>query len=282
MRRLIACFLCFGALLFSFGCHRDKEVAPRWELICLDVGQGHCTLLRTSEGDVLVDAGSETSQVDLCQRLKSLGVTRLKLMILTHPDEDHIGGADGILEQFEVDEICTNGATAETDSYARLIETAERKSVPIRAIRAMEGFSMDGAYVSVLWSPEQGDVSSNDESLALLIRCNNFGALIMGDVSMNVERELIERYGDTHLRSDVLIVGHHGSNTSTCDELLETACPQYAVISCGAGNAYGHPDGRALARIEKHGAEILRTDLEGDLRFAIYENEYMLFKKGDK
>ena len=83
------------------------------------------------------------------------------------------------------------------------------------------------------------------------------------------------------MQTDVLIVGHHGANTSTSEELLETAQPQYAVISCGAGNVYGHPDGRTLARLEKSEAEILRTDLEGDLRFAIYENEYKLSQKGE-
>lgn len=281
MRRLIVCFLCVGMLLCAFGCRRAADESPKWELICLDVGQGHCTLLRTPDGDVLVDAGPESAQNDLRHRLKSLGVTELKLMILTHPDEDHIGGADGILENFAVGEICTNGATGETDSYGRLVETARRMNVPMRAIHTAEGFTVGGAHISVLWSPMSEEISTNDASMVLLIRCNDFGALLMGDVSMDVEQVLIDEYGEAHLQTDVLIVGHHGANTSTSEELLETAQPQYAVISCGAGNVYGHPDGRTLARLEKSEAEILRTDLEGDLRFAIYENEYKLSQKGE-
>ena len=281
MRRLIVCFLCVGILLCALGCSRAADAPLKWELICLDVGQGHCALLRTPDGDVLVDAGPENAQNDLRHRLKSLGVERLKLMILTHPDEDHIGGADGILEQFDVDEICTNGTVAETDSYERLMGTVRRKNVPMRAIRATEGFTIGGAHISVLWSPAEEEISTNDASMVLLIRCDEFGALLMGDVSMDVEQTLIEEYGAAHLQADVLIVGHHGANTSTSEALLETVRPQYAVISCGAGNLYGHPDGRALARLEKSDAEILRTDLQGDLRFAIYENEYKLSKKGE-
>ena len=282
MRRLIVCFVCIGLLLCFPGCDRAADEPPRWELICLDVGQGHCTLLRTPDGDVLVDAGPESAQNDLCQRLKSIGVTALKLMILTHPDEDHIGGADAILESFAVGEICTNGEVSETDSYERLLETAGKMNVPMRAIRSAEGFSVGGAHISVLWSSASEEFFDNDAGIVLLIRCNEFGALLMGDVSERVETLLIECYGAAHLQTDVLMVGHHGSSTSTSRALLDISRPQYAVISCGAANVYGHPDGRTLSRLEEFGAEILRTDLEGDICFEIYENEFNVAKKGDE
>ena len=281
MRRLIACFVCVGALLFSFGCHRGKGSEPLWELICIDVGQGHCTLLRTPDGDVLVDAGSEISQGDLCQRLKSYGVQRLKLMILTHSDEDHIGGADGILEHFEVEEIRWNGIATENDSFARLIDAVKKKNVPMDVFLANDGRSVGGAHIGVLSLPIEKKASANDCGLVLLIRCGAFGALIMGDASSDVEADLIKRYGAAHLQTDVLLVGHHGASTSTSSGLIEMADPQYAVISCGAGNPYGHPDGRTLARLEAAEVEILRTDLDGDVRFAIYENEFHVSSKGD-
>ena len=93
---------------------------------------------------------------------------------------------------------------------------------------------------------------------------------------------MLENFGAAHFRVDALLVGHHGANTSTSEALLAATQPKYAVISCGAGNPYGHPDGRTLARIEKAGAEILRTDLDGDVRFVIYENEFFVSREGDE
>jgi len=108
------CILAACLLFLLVGCNRSSK-SPILEMICLDVGQGSSTLVRTAEGDILVDAGSEDSQDELCRKLRALGVERLSLLILTHPDEDHIGGADGVLEHFETDVIWTNGAIAEND-----------------------------------------------------------------------------------------------------------------------------------------------------------------------
>ena len=90
---------------------------------------------------------------------------------------------------------------------------------------------------------------------------------------------MMESYGAAHLAADVLCVGHHGSNDSACSEFLDAVQPSYAVISCGAGNSYGHPDRRTLARLESVGAEILRTDLKGDICFSVFENEFYLSDK---
>jgi competence protein ComEC len=101
----------------------------------------------------------------------------------------------------------------------------------------------------------------------------------MGDVGMKRERAILETYGGAHLDVDVLCAAHHGSNTSSDTSFLDAATPQYVVISCGAGNADGHPDGRALARLQGTGAEICRTDLEGDISFSVFENTYTYSKK---
>ena len=96
----------------------------------------------------------------------------------------------------------------------------------------------------------------------------------MGDVGEITENALVEAYGAAHLDVDVLLVGHHGADTSTGRRLLEATSPAYAVISCGAGNSYGHPDGRVLARLQNAGAEVLRTDLEGDVCFSVFGDRF--------
>ncbi len=280
MKRIFSGILFVCILLVSYGCRPSAEAEPLLEMICLDVGQGSATLLRTPQGDILVDAGTEAGQRDLCLRLDALGVEKLSLLILTHPDEDHIGGADGILEQFETERVWVNGRVAENDSYRRFSDTLMELNVPVETVEASGGAVFGELYITVL-SPlsDSGADPENDESLVLLLQCASFSALMMGDASDKVEMKLLESYGSAHLAADVLLVGHHGSNDSTCSEFLETVQPEYAVISCGAGNSYGHPDGRTLARLESVGAEILRTDLQGDLCFSVFEDEFFVSDK---
>lgn len=265
-RRLAAVLLAVCLLVsLSSGCLTDRS-AP--ELIVLDVGEGSAALIRTAAGDVLIDAGPESEQERLVAHLRGLGVERLELLILSHPDEDHIGGADGILCALSVGEILTNGETAENDSYAALLRAAAE--VPIRAVSAGERLTLGDAVLTVL-SPTSEEPSSteNENSLVLLVEVAGVRILLMGDAGNETERRLLA--DPERLRSDVLVVGHHGANGSSSAELLAAVAPRTAVISCGAGNSYGHPDGRLLARLAAVGAEIRRTDTEGDIRIALTE-----------
>ena len=276
MRRLVSCFLAVLMFLCLFGCEKDKKPDLQPEIFTFDVGQGSSTLIRTRDGDILVDAGSDLSQPSLCRRLRALGVDRLEFLILTHPDGDHIGGADGILEQFDVLSVWTNGAVDENDSYKRLTESLQKSGLTPTVAKAGDGFALGGLHVTVLAPLSETVTDDNEGSLVLLLRCDHFGGLIMGDVSEQTEQAMIEEYGITHLDIDVLWVGHHGSGNASSTAFLETISPQYAIISCGAGNTYGHPDGRTLARLESAGAEVLRTDLLGEIRMEIYENKICL------
>lgn len=280
MKRFLSGILLVCFLWSSYGCRPSAEAGPLLEMICLDVGQGSATLLRTPEGDILVDAGTEAGQRELCLRLDSLGVEKLSLLILTHSDEDHIGGADGILENFDTAQVWVNGVAGDNDSYRRFSDTVVRKNVPVETVEASDGTVFGGLYITVLSPFSDGEAGDgNVGSLVLLLKCASFSALIMGDAPDTVEKKLLEVYGAAHLSADVLCVGHHGSNDSACPEFLNAVQPSYAVISCGAGNSYGHPDGRTLARLEDAGAEILRTDLSGDIRFSVFENEFYLSDK---
>ena len=264
--------LALCALLLLGGCQKPKD-SPTLEMICLDVGQGSATLLRTGEGDVLIDAGCESRQDELCRKLRALGVERLALLILTHPDEDHIGGADVILDNFEIDAVWTNGASAENDSYERFVQAIAEAEIALKTVRAGDGITIGEMHLSVLSPRSELSGEENEDSLVLLLRCKSFGALLMGDVGEASEEAILEAYG-AHLDVDVLCVGHHGANTSTGRAFLEAASPEYAVISCGAGNSYGHPDGRMLARLQDAEVEVCRTDLEGDIAFSVFENVF--------
>lgn len=253
------------AILLS-ACGHPAAPQAELEIICLDVGQGNSTLLRTVEGDVLIDAGPESSQEQLCRRLSALGVESVALLVFTHPDEDHIGGGDGVLRQFPVDEVWVNGTEAENESFFRLKDELLRTNIAGRIVAAGD-FAMFGrTAVTVLSPPPEGAVDGNEGSLVLSVRCGDFSMLLMGDTGKSTEEWLLQAYGPSQLRADVLHVGHHGSDSAGHLEFLQAAAPKAAVISCEAGNSYGHPDGRTLARLENAGAEIYRTDLLGEIQ----------------
>lgn len=254
-----------AAVLLLCACSPSTEPESLLEIVCFDVGQGDSTLLRTREGDILIDAGPEDAQDTLCHKLHSLGVESLALLILTHPDEDHVGGGDGVLREFPTDEVWVNGAEEESESYSRLTNAMRLAELTPRTVGAGDYGSFGDTVITVL-APRSGSASSGNEgSLVLLVRCGDFSMLLMGDAEGSTEKWLLQNYDPPQLQSDVLHVGHHGSNTSGTADFLEVVQAEYAVISCGAGNLYGHPDGRALTRLEAAGTEILRTDLLGDI-----------------
>ncbi|MBR3893698.1 MAG: MBL fold metallo-hydrolase [Clostridia bacterium] len=261
-----------GVLLLCLFCltscaNHDESGSPRLEIRFLDVGQGDCALLRTSEGDILIDAGTEESQELLCLRLAQLGVEELLLAVFSHNDEDHIGGADGVLSQIPTREIWVADDTADNESAEFLFRAARAREIDVRVVRAGEIRHVGEMVLSILHPFPFAEAEGNDGSLVLKVHFGEIDLLFAGDVGSDGEEKIVERYGKSQLDCDLLKVAHHGSNTSSSDRFLATLTPQYAIIGVGAGNSYGHPMGEVLARLEKHGITTLRTDLEGEIVF---------------
>lgn len=275
MRR--RCILTLSLLLFLLfiGCSEEEGREPLLEVVCLDVGQGDATLFRTADGDILVDGGTESSQATLCNRLRELGVRSLRLMVLTHADEDHVGGADGILSEFDVKTLWINGSTETNESILRLYQEASIRGVPMEVVSAGKQEILGDAILTVLF-PMDAIPEGNEGSIVLAVHCRGTVLLMMGDAGEQTESELLSAYGEAQLKADLLHVGHHGSGSSTGLDFLTVVQPSSAIISCGAGNAYGHPDGRTLARLQNTGAKIYRTDLLGEIVIGIDENGYWM------
>ena len=267
--RIGACLLLLALLFVSCSPPAIPTVPEGiMQIYFLDVGQGDCILFRTSEGDVLVDTGTESSQELLCLRLEQLGVRELALMVISHPDEDHIGGADGVLERFPTREIWTSGAPMENESARRMVEAAEAGGTPICRVSPKNTFWLGDMHFWVM-APYGAHIpdDGNEGSIILKAFFHEVSVLLTGDAGVEQERELVSFYAKGHIDCNLYKVGHHGSNTSSSEELLAAMSPQYAVISCGRGNSYGHPFGEVLARLEASGAEVLRTDLLGEIVF---------------
>ena len=268
MKRLCLAILLTLVCIFCFAsCAEGKYNGELIEIRFLDVGQADAILLRTPDGDVLIDAGSEDSQDTLCARLDQLGVKELLLAVFTHADEDHIGGADGILQAFPVREIWFNGSEGDNESAKPLFDCFQEGETEVRAICEGEILRIGEVSITVLHPFHLISAVGNEGSIVLKVSCGEFDMLLTGDASSEQEMLMLERYGSSQLDCEVYKVGHHGSNTSSSDAFLSAMSPQYAVISCGAGNPYGHPAGEVLARLNNCGAAVLRTDLLGEIVF---------------
>ena len=231
------------------------------------VGQGDATLIRCPGGDILVDAGPNSSEEMLDNYLRAAGVKSLRMLFVTHADEDHIGGTDMIVRNYAPAGIyLPDPGSPEPDSRALTAEAA-RCGLKLRSASAGQVFLSGNLRIDVLapLTPLFGD--PNADSLVLLVTVGNTSVMLTGDAEKETEERLINEYGDSLHRCDILKAGHHGSSTSSSEEWQRAVSPAVAVISCGKNNPYGHPHAAVLSRFFSMGIEVVRTDREGDVVF---------------
>jgi competence protein ComEC len=239
------------------------------EIVMIDVGQGDAIALRGPEGGwILVDAGPPTDgdpgAHPVVRALARRGVRSIDAMILSHPHLDHIGGAEAVLESFDVRTIYDPGLPAPYPDYLAVLEVAASKGVPWRAARAGDRLEIAGFDVEVL-SPSTDAVPNADANVTSVIIHMAFGELDMlltGDAYTDAERRVA---AEIPADLEILKVGHHGSHTSTDSLLLARASPEVALVSAGRFNRYGHPEPEILERLERAGAQLWRTDRQGTI-----------------
>ena len=267
MKKLLCFILILICICVSFPSCAPKVMGD--DALCriyfLDVGQGDCTLIRTREGDILIDAGPESAQDALCLRLAQLGVKEIALAIFTHPDEDHVGGADGVLEKIPVREVWLPTREMDNPSAARMEKAIEENGAARKNVRVGEVFKVGDAVVATL--APMGDATSdpNDNSIVVRVTCGEVGMLFMGDASAKIEQKLVETYSKAHLSAQLYKVGHHGSSTSNTEAFLSVVNPTYAVICSSIDNSYGHPHGVVVERLQNVGATVLMTATDGEV-----------------
>ncbi|MGN0685858.1 MAG: ComEC/Rec2 family competence protein [Gemmiger sp.] len=243
----------------------------------LDVGQGDSVLIGQDGKYCLIDTGTADSRDTLVRGLRQAGVTELQYLILTHPHADHTGGALAVLENLQVDELLL--PVWETDSDADspwprgLLEQAADAGTVVTETAEGDRYMLGSGTLQVLqggsqWMEDAND--ANNGSLCLMFEAGAFRYLATGDAEGPAEEALVQRYG-TDLHATVYKAGHHGSSTSSGEELLSVVRPQAAAISCGVDNEYGHPNAATLRRLQDAGAEIYRTDTMGTITFT-YED----------
>jgi beta-lactamase superfamily II metal-dependent hydrolase len=252
------------------------EPAPGGNLriYALDVGQGDGLLVISPQGKtVLIDAGPTEAGDEVVAALRNHGVKQIDLMIATHPHADHIGGMKKVFDTFRVKRLLDSGQTYGTATYEKLLaEVQQNKTAYVKAVRGQtieldSGVKFDvlNPGAKLLTEKEVGKDRSvqNANSVVLRLSYGTFAMLFTGDAEFETEAQMME--DDLPLNAQVLKIGHHGSRHATSGKFLEAVKPQFAIISNGADNDYGHPSQFTLDRLKKANIKTLRTDLSGEI-----------------
>ena len=193
-------------------------------------------------------------------------------MVLTHPDEDHAGGLGAVLGNITAGAVIGPGVSIGQSGQMAGLAEARRAGVPWRRAAAGDAWTIDGVDFRVLHPPGPPDTpdpdAPNDWSVVLQVTWGDFSALLMGDADAAIESRVLGAHLAEAPAVTLLKVGHHGSITSTAETFVDAVRPEYALIPVGARNRYGHPDPVVLARLERAGTRIFRTDLQGTVLLA--------------
>lgn len=242
-------------------------------IIFIDVGQGSSTLIILPNGkSVLIDGGERDASESVTGTLQQFNISRIDVIVATHPHSDHIGGLIDVIQNFEVGEVLDSGQIHNTQTFEDLLDAIDAKDIPLASLRQGDTIDIDSSVELEVLNPpttlEDGaddESKFNDNSVVIRLSYGEFSALLTGDMESGNEQRLVDTIGN-ELSADVLLVGHHGSNSSSTLAFIEAVNPDVAVIPVGAGNDYGHPHAETIQRLNSSGIlHILRTDLDGSI-----------------
>lgn len=233
----------------------------RLEVTFMDVGQADSILLESNGQYMLVDAGNNEDGPKLVTYLKQKGITDFTYVIGTHPHEDHIGGLDDIINNFNINTFYMPDVVTTAKTFEDVLDALENKNIALSIPNKNDTFELGDANVKVLYVGDDSESDLNDTSIVLKVTYQNVSFLLTGDASTKVEDTLDRK----DLESTVLKVGHHGSSTATDEEFLELVNPTYAVISVGKDNQYNHPHTEVLNTLAAHNITTYRTDEDGTI-----------------
>ena len=275
MNKKILIFSIIIIALFT-GCNKNKDFC----IHIIDVGQADSILITTqSNKNMLIDGGDENSAKIIKSYLKNKKVKTLDVVVATHPDSDHIGSLDDIIDNFDVEKIYMPKQTTNSECYINLIDSCNKKNLKVNYLSKDDSFDLDKYTEIYVLSPDYITDNNNSNSIVLNISYKNNNFLFTGDCEESNEMDMINSYNLEESNEmyminsydleniDFLKVAHHGSSTSSSLEFLKEISPSIAVISCGYKNDYGHPHRSTLQNLESVNAKVFRTDVNGSMQF---------------
>lgn len=241
---------------------KDKNL-DELEITYINIGQGNAVLVKSKNENLLIDGGNRANSRYYYNYIKNKNLKKIDYMIASHYDEDHIAGLISILENYKVLNVLSPAYKKDTKIYKSFKKSLSNSNANIINPIQGDSFNLGDAKVKILWPKVYKDGVDNDNSIVVKITYRNMKFLFPADASKDVEDQLI--YSGYNLKSDVLMVGHHGSKYSTSKEFLKEVRPKLAIISVGKNNRYKHPSKEVIKLLNSENIKILRTDLDGNI-----------------
>ena len=238
----------------------DNKEETLFEVHFIDCGQGDSILLSSQNETMLIDAGNNKDGKAIVSYIKNLGIKKLNYVVGTHPDADHIGGLDTVINSFEVGKIYLPKKQNNTKTFEDVLVAISNKGLKISSPKPGTKITLGSAQLTILAPINYYDDNNNSNSIVIRAVHGKNSFMLMGDADLQEETDLMD--AGEELSGTVLKVGHHGSSSSASRFFLEKVNPKYAVISCGVGNKYGHPHKETLTYLKNDNVEVYRTDLQ--------------------
>lgn len=252
--------------------YQESATDNKLRVIFLDVGQGSSQLIISPSGKtMLIDAGNNDQEQNMIHYLQQYGVDRLDIIIGTHPDADHIGGLDRVIDRIEVGEIYMPRIQSNTKTFESLLKSISNKGLKVKNAKSGLTLNWDEQVTVNMIAPVNTTDDKNNMSAVIKVTYGNTSFLLTGDAERESEADMLASGVD--LQADVMLVGHHGSKSSTTAAFLKQVKPKYGVIQVGE-NSYGHPKQTILDRLNKAGVEVYRNDLHGTVEIESDGQEY--------
>lgn len=257
-------------ILFMFIFYNSNYFNSNPKLTFIDVGQGDSALLELpfNQGNILIDTGGnysyDLSSNVLIPYLKARNIKKIETLVISHGDYDHMGASIDLINSFKVEKVIFNNGEF-NDLELELIKLLEKKNIPY--YKDIRELNMNGNNLYFL--NNRNYFNENDNSNVIYTELNGIKLLLMGDASVEVEEDILEKYDLDDI--DILKVGHHGSKTSSSKYFIDSINPKYSIISVGKNNRYGHPNKEVVDNL--YNSNIYRTDEYGSIMFKIKNNE---------
>lgn len=263
-------------------------------LYFIDVGQGDCTLIKLDTNKtILIDGGEGASDKSdkgkniIYPYLLDRKIDTIDYMIFSHFDSDHAGGLIYILENMKVKNVIIGVQNEDSYLYRKMIDVVKEKNIKLIIIDNPKVLKIDNVYLDFIWPIKNELISENklnNNSLVFRLIYNDIRIMFTGDIEIPAENAIVNKYKNSknRLKSDILKVAHHGSDTSTTKEFLKLVNPDIALMGVGKNNSFNHPSGEVINRLKDLKIKIFRTDLMGEITIFInnkLDNSKLKIKK---
>ena len=227
---------------------------------------GDSILYRQGDKNLLIDCGTRSKGDTVVKYIQDLGITKIDILIGTHPHDDHMGGMGKVIQSFEIGVVYTPDTTDKnitTNWYIEFLDAVDEKKVEWKYPTVGENIKFGDADIQIL-APNSSDYEDlNNYSIVTMITYGEVSILGMGDAENLSENEILNAGFDVH--AQILKLGHHGSSSSTSELFLKAVNPKYAIVSAKIGNTYNHPTKKVMKLLEKENVLVYRTDESGTI-----------------